>query len=130
MLHPGAREPAGDLVGLLMAAGLQASAVAVYEVSPVDGLPAVAASALRTGQLDAVLLHSPKSSRTFARLAGAQAAALRACALSPACAAPLDGLALAGVCVATVPREDALLACLAQDVAPLHDPGQGHARDR
>jgi uroporphyrinogen-III synthase len=101
VLHPGAREPAGDLIGALQTQGVAARAVTVYEtrVLPVQ-VPAGA---------QAVLVHSPKAA---AALAGADIGDLTAYCISPAAAAPL---AAAGkrVAVAPEPNETSLLGLLA-----------------
>ena len=101
VLHPCALKPAGDLVGALAAAGLQARRVALYDTR------ATAASAPRA---DAVLVHSPSAGRALAALlTPEQAAELSVFALSQACAAPLAGLGFRAVTVSPFPREDALL---------------------
>lgn len=115
LLHPGALEPAGDLLSPLKAAGLSARRVAVYET--VAQRPAEETlAALDT--FDAVLLHSPRAARILADLlADRSAPRLRALCLSPAVAAPLEASRQAGtlMSVAFAPRPDetALLGLLA-----------------
>lgn len=65
VLNPGALEPAGDLTGALLAEGLEARALPVYDTVPTelsaDDLASVAAA-------DTVLLHSPKAAKILAGL--------------------------------------------------------------
>lgn len=118
VLHPGAREPAFDLVPALVAAGRPARALALYETAPAAALPPPAAAALAQGRIDAVLIHSPAAARALAGLVPGDPAAARStprivlAALSAECAAPLARLAWAGVTVAPAPDEPSLLATL------------------
>jgi uroporphyrinogen-III synthase len=115
ILHPGAAEPAGDLIGALAGLGVAARALAVYETAP---RPPDEATAARVGDLAAVLLHSPKAARALAEhLARKPAPKLAALCLSEAVAAPLRGGALAAVSVAAEPTEAALLALLGEGAA-------------
>lgn len=111
VLHPAAREPAGDLLSPLAAAGLAARRLAVYET--VVREPA-ASTLAAIEDLEAVLLHSPKAARILAGLlCDRPAPRLRALCLSAAAADPLDALArsgaLASVAFAPHPTETALL---------------------
>lgn len=107
VLHPGAAEPAGNLVGQLEKAGLTARALPLYDTAPVEP----GADFLETvGELDAVLVHSPKAARALAALLRKHAApGLRAFCLSPAVARPLARAKLAHRATAELPSEDALL---------------------
>jgi len=107
ILHCGAAEPAGDLVGDLKRHGLRARAVALYEtVETAAPLPPLK-------DLAAVLLHSPKAARVLAgRLGSAGAPGLRAICLSEAVAGPIAGLPFASIAVADEPTEAALLLAL------------------
>jgi len=114
VLHPGALEPAGDLLSPLAAAGLSARRVALYETVARDPAPATLAG---LGDLAAVLLHSPRAARVLADLlAKYPAPRLGALCLSPAVAAPLQVLERAGslgpVTFASRPTETAMLALL------------------
>jgi uroporphyrinogen-III synthase len=110
LLHPSAAEPAGDLVGALTAAGLQAVRLALYETvtrrpdaALIEALPS----------LPFVLLHSPRGARALADvLVGRPASGLTALCLSPAVAGPLTGAELAVVRVAARPSEAALIDLL------------------
>ncbi|MCC7266281.1 MAG: uroporphyrinogen-III synthase [Caulobacteraceae bacterium] len=107
LLHLCAREPAGDLVGALIAEGVQARRTVVYETTPT----AVAENRDAAPVADIVLLHSPRAARLLAGLAsGGDLSGLRAACLSPAVAAALEGVVPA-VSAAT-PDEPALLDVL------------------
>lgn len=114
VLHPGALEPAGDMISPLVAAGLTARRVAVYETVERDPDPATLAE---LGTLAVVLLHSPRAARKLARVLEAHPApSLRALCLSPSVAGALgtaeqDGR-LASVAFAPHPTETALLDLL------------------
>ena len=101
VLHPSALKPAGDLVGGLAAAGMEARRVALYDTG---------AAAPAVPEADAVLVHSPSAALALvALLSPDQAARLSVFALSQACAAPLAGHGFRAVAVSPFPREDALL---------------------
>lgn len=107
VLHPGAAEPAGDLVGDLTRAGLEARGVALYETvfidPPQDQLDALLAA-------DVVLLHSPKGAKALARiLKGRPAPKMRALGLSRAVMKPLARSGLADRGHPPMPLEAALL---------------------
>lgn len=114
VLHPCALEPAGDLVSPLVAAGLVARRIAVYETLARE--PAATTLAGLDG-LDAVLLHSPRAARKLCEiLARRPAPGLRALCLSQAVAQPLEARVQAGglasVVFAPHPNETALLDLL------------------
>jgi uroporphyrinogen-III synthase len=105
ILHAGAAEPAGDLVGALQAAGLQARALPIYETVE-TGLAA-------PPDIDAVLIHSPRAAKAVARTVSRQeAAGLEAFAISAAAAAPISRSNFRRVAVAPYPNEQALLKLL------------------
>jgi uroporphyrinogen-III synthase len=107
VLHPGAAEPAGDLVGALTAAGVEARLLPLYDTAPVKPSAETLAA---LGDLDVVLLHSPKAARTLALLLRRHPAPqLKALCLSPAIAKPLARAKLAGLVKASMPIESALL---------------------
>jgi uroporphyrinogen-III synthase len=106
VLHPGALEPAGDLLSPLVAAGLNVRRLALYQTVALDPAPSTLA---RIDTLEAVLLHSPRAARILSGvLANHPAPRLRALCLSAAVAVPLVGLAQAGTLgsVAFAPRPD------------------------
>lgn len=107
VLHPGAAEPAGDLVGDLTAAGVEARGVALYdsvEVTPDEDFLAALA------ELDVVLVHSPKAAKALAgALRKREAGHLRVLCLSPAVSKPLARAKVGEVVRAPFPIEAALL---------------------
>ncbi len=116
VLHPAARETAGDLVGQLNAAGVAARKVAVYATTAVMDLPSTVDEVLQSGGLAAVLLHSPKAAKAAATVLARRADALNttlAVGLSPACLDPLQAAGFKGLLAAEHPTEDALLEALA-----------------
>jgi uroporphyrinogen-III synthase len=111
VLWAGAKEPAGDLVGMLRDCGVMARGVALYETAERAPSPEILT------RLDApltVLVHSPRASRALAALLSDKPAPnLRALCLSEAVAAPLLGLSeLRSVAFAPRPDETALLDLL------------------
>jgi uroporphyrinogen-III synthase len=111
VLWAGAKEPAGDLVGMLRGCGVMAKGVAVYET--LERTP----SEETLARLDAptiVLLHSPRAARALAAILRERPAGqLKILCLSEAIAAPLRGLAEPGsVTFAPRPDESALLDLL------------------
>lgn len=111
LLWAGAKQPAGDLVGMLRGRGVMARGVSVYQT--LERTP----SEETLARLDApltVLLHSPRAARVLAALLEARPApALRVLCLSQAVAQPLLGLAEPGsVTFAPRPDETALLELL------------------
>ncbi|WP_426010765.1 uroporphyrinogen-III synthase [Caulobacter sp. DWR2-3-1b2] len=114
VLHPGALEPAGDLVAPLAEAGVTAIRLALYETVARDPAPTTLAA---IDTLAAALVYSPRAARTLAALlAHCPAPRLRILCLSPAVAAPLGALGLTGglrsVTCAPRPTETALLSLL------------------
>jgi uroporphyrinogen-III synthase len=106
MLHPGAREPAADLVALLADRGVTARATAVYETVPTD-------LAEPPRDIDAILIHSARGAERVAVLVAAPASAdIAIFALSEAAALPLRGRGFARVMAAPFPNEAALLDLL------------------
>jgi uroporphyrinogen-III synthase len=107
VLHPGASEPAGDLVGALERLGVPARQLVLYETAPVALAAEEAADLIRC---DAALLHSPKAAKVFARLLKAHPApAMRALGLSQAVVKPLARTPLAAKSFPPFPLEAALL---------------------
>jgi uroporphyrinogen-III synthase len=114
VLHPAAAEPAGDLAADLAKAGIPVRSVTVYRSEEVE--PTLALSCWES--LSAVLLHSPRAARALETLIAARAAPqLRVLAISPAAAAPMAHLDLAGVAVAPLPNEHDLLSLLVGTIA-------------
>lgn len=100
VLWAGAKEPAGDLVGMLRGCGVMAKGVSVYET--LERAPSEDTLARLDAPLTA-LLHSPRGARALAtHLKERPACNLRVLCLSEAVAAPLRDL----VSVACAPRPD------------------------
>jgi uroporphyrinogen-III synthase len=117
LLHVAGSIVAGDLKGDLEARGFSVIRAVLYEAVTAARLPACAAEELRAGRLDGVLLYSPRTARTFARLVrdeGAEGSLSRVTAycLSQAVAEALAGLPLAGIRVAAAPDQSSLLGLI------------------
>lgn len=107
VLHPGAAEPAGDLVGALTAAGVEARGLTLYDSVPAP-VPAEVLDSL--GDIDVALLHSPKAARAMARvLRGKTPGNLSLLCLSAAVARPVARAKVREVVRAPFPIEAALL---------------------
>jgi len=110
VLHPGARELAGDLVGALRAGGAEARTLVLYETRP---RTLSAAELAEIARLDLALVHSAKAAAALAELlADHPAPRLAALGLSAAALRPLEGTPLAARRVAARPSEAALLGLL------------------
>ncbi len=110
-----AGNPAGELPGDL--GGFEVRRAVLYRAEPAAALSGPAQAALAAGDLDVVLLYSPRTAATFARLVTAAGLSdacrgLAALCLSPAVAEALTGLDFRRVEVAPRPEEAALLALL------------------
>jgi len=123
VLHPSARQTAGDLVGALTRAGIRARKIATYETQTATHLPNAVAEALACKRLAAVLIHSPKAGEAAAASFGSRGrpspSAIAVYGLSPACVAPFHRLGFARVLAAGAPTEAALMATLATIHGPL-----------
>ena len=107
VLHAGAVEPAGDLVGALTAEGMEARGLALYD-SVVVAPPADLLEQLDS--IDVALLHSPKAARALARvLRGKTPTNLRLLCLSAAVARRVARTKVREVVRAPFPIEAALL---------------------
>jgi uroporphyrinogen-III synthase len=107
VVHAGAVEPAGDLVGELTGRGIEARRLTLYETTPAELSEAQARSLVKS---DVVLLHSPRAARALAGLLRAHPAPeLRALGLSRAVLKPLVRVKLAGKLAPPFPLEAALL---------------------
>ena len=107
VLHAGAAEPAGDLVGALEAVGMAARGLALYD-SVITPVPPEVLEDL--DGIDVALLHSPKAAKALARaLRGRSPARLRLLCLSPAVARPVARAKVREVVRAPFPIEAALL---------------------
>ena len=110
VLHASAREPAGDLVGRLAAAGRPARSVALYAARDTRPAAPDLEAALAS---PFILVHSPRAGRRLAGLLAGATARPFVLGLSRACLAPLEGLDLAGLAAPDSPLETDLLNLLA-----------------
>ena len=107
VLHAGAAEPAGDLVGALERQGVVARRLVLYETGPVVFTDAKAQSLVSA---DIALLHSPRAARALAKLLKTRPAPkLRAIGLSKQVLSPLSRTPLGGRQAPPMPLEAALL---------------------
>lgn len=129
VLHPGAAEPAGDLVGDLTAHGVAARGLPLYDAvtvtPPADFFD-------RLAGIEVVLVHSPKAARALAELLKTRDAAhLRLLCLSQAVARPLARAKVREVASAPFPIEAALLNLIGRGVsARTESPPKGTPRKR
>ncbi|MFQ5971978.1 MAG: uroporphyrinogen-III synthase [Alphaproteobacteria bacterium] len=118
LLHAAGSVAAGDLAGSLAAAGYTVRRVVLYRARPARRLSAPARRAIAAGEVDAVLLFSPRTAATFAKLVRAagldpRLTGMDALCLSDAVARALAGLGFRRVLVAARPDQPAMLALLA-----------------
>lgn len=117
LLHPAARQRAGDLKQMLESEGFEVRRPIVYEARVAERLSDRLQSLLLAGKIDYALFFSPRTAATFVTLIeGADCAksleATHAICLSGAVSAKLERLAWGGVTIAEAPNQDALLARL------------------
>ena len=116
ILYLSGAETAGDLEGQLRAAGFDCHRAVLYDAVPAQGLGAAEAP-LRRGEIDAVLLYSPRTARIWMQRAheaglAPRAAHVRNFCLSRNVASVLpEGWARS---IPETPDEQAMLALLAQ----------------
>ena len=114
ILYLAGEDRAGDLAGVLSAAGFQVSAVVVYRAIAEPALPPAVTNAVKAGSIDAVLHFSKRSAETFLTLAAAASCLVNVLkykhfCLSTAVAEPLVKVGAARIDVAVRPNEAALL---------------------
>ncbi|MDA0676178.1 MAG: uroporphyrinogen-III synthase [Proteobacteria bacterium] len=117
LLHAAASEIAGDLAGILTAAGFVYRRKVLYRARTPDRLSTAAAIALRDGGLGGVIFFSPRTAATFVSLINREGlaqttAALYAYCLSPAVAEVFGGLAWKQIAIAAMPDQNSLLALI------------------
>jgi uroporphyrinogen-III synthase len=115
LIHAAGTITAGDLAGILEAAGFTVRRAVLYEAIPSEHLSTATRDAVRRGEIDAALFFSPRNAATFVRLAAGLEESCKhmiAVALSPAVAESLAPLPWRHVAVAGAPNETALLAAL------------------
>jgi len=114
LLHIAGSRVAGDLSGLLEAAGFKVRRGVLYEATAADALRPQTLDHLDAGTVDGVLLFSPRTSSLFTRLVMAAGRAERcravvAYCLSQAVADNTQPIAWNNVVVAPKPNQQALL---------------------
>lgn len=113
LFHAAASVTAGDLQGLLEAAGFGVRRAALYEAIESQRLSDATRDAIARHEIDAALFFSPRNAATFVRLAAGLEEGCKhmvAVALSSAVAEKLAKLPWRRVAVASAPNEAALLA--------------------
>ncbi len=121
LVHAAGSVTAGDLSGLLGAAGFTLRRAVVYEAVPARELSAATRAAMRRGEIEAAVFFSPRNAATFVKLAGGlygPVASMIAVALSEAVAGVLNELPWRRIVVASSPNEAALLEALEQSFDP------------
>jgi uroporphyrinogen-III synthase len=121
LLHAAGTVVAGDLAGMLGAAGFIVRRIVLYEAVTATELSPELAAALRGATVQVALFFSPRTAATFATLVRDAGLAdttgrIIAYALSDAVARVLAVLPWAAVRVAAAPTQAALLAVLDQDL--------------
>jgi uroporphyrinogen-III synthase len=120
VFHAAASVTAGDLQGLLEAAGFSVRRAALYEAVEAERLSDATRQAIAQHEIDAALFFSPRNAATFVRLAAGLEEGCQhmvAVALSSAVAEKLAPLPWRRVAVAAAPNESALLAALDSSMA-------------
>ncbi|MGV8997705.1 MAG: uroporphyrinogen-III synthase [Parvibaculaceae bacterium] len=117
LLHVAGSAVAGDLAGDLGARGIEVHRAVLYEAEMARALPDIAAKALMAGNIEGVLLFSPRTAAAFAasvEKAGLQGAMSRLTGfcLSQAVAHALKDLSFERVLVADRPEQAALLVLI------------------
>jgi len=115
LIHVAGSTVTGDLAGRLAAQGYAIERIALYDAVPADALSARVADDLAAGRIDWVLLFSPRTAATFARLVrnAGRTDALKLCTalcLSPPVAEAVSSLPWHRVRIATRPDQANLLA--------------------
>ncbi len=117
LLHIAGSHVAGDLSGLLEAAGFDVRRQVLYQATAAEKLSPVTVDELKSGTLDGVLLFSPRTAELFVKLAAA-AGLEEACrplvayCLSQAVADNAEALTWRRVMVASEPNQQSLLDAL------------------
>ena len=117
LLHAAGAETKGALAESLRAAGFEVRTEVLYDAIGVNELSTNALMALTAGNLDAVLLFSPRSARIFSDCVvkadvADSCTALEALCISAVAADKLSALPFRAVHVAKRPDQEALLALL------------------
>jgi len=126
LLHAAGSAVAGDLAGRLGKAGFELRRAVVYETETAHELSAETREKLGRGEIGLVLLFSPRTAETFARLAKAAGPAVSqgigkaiALALSPAVTKAAEALSWRDIRTADRPELPAMLALVDRAAAEL-----------
>lgn len=122
LLHLAGDTLAFDFAAALGARGYAVRVETVYRTEPARALPAEVAAALRGGDIDGVVLMSPRTARVYAKLVGdgALESAVRRIAhfcLSEAVGRELADLAPVRMAVAGSPNSQEMLALVAREAS-------------
>lgn len=114
LLHIRGEDIAFDLKTALAERGIAVREAIVYRTKPAETLSPATRDLLRAGEIDGVILMSPRTGMTFTRLVAAegllgQARKLVLLCLSPAVAATVEPLAAARVEIAESPNAASML---------------------
>ncbi len=119
LIHVAGSEIAGDLAGILGAAGFAVERAVLYEARAATVLTPSTARLIDDGEIDLALFFSPRSAAIFVHLVEAAAigeglATSTALSISPAADAPLAALPFGDRRIAGAPTQAALLALVEQ----------------
>lgn len=121
LLHMAGADVGDRLADAARKAGFGLQREIVYEAAPAQTLPADAAKAIDEGDIDLVLLYSPRTARRFVELAGPDAiarvhAGMLSAAVADAALKAAGGARFKGVTVAPAPNQAALLEALTRQM--------------
>jgi len=122
LLHIAGTKVAGDLSGELTAAGYDVARCVLYRAAPANELPETLKKGLMAGDVDGVLLYSPRTAATLVALVH-KAGLEKACAtadvwcLSPAVADRVRDLEWRNIYTAPRPEQAALLELMANQAS-------------
>lgn len=127
LVHVAGEVLAFDLAGALSREGLEVRQITAYRAVPASRLSPGTQQAISAGEIDVVILMSPRTAAIFAQLAATtelkeKAQRLTFLCLSAGIAEKLSGLAPSRVVVAAEPTTEAMLAALAR-MAPTSSSG-------
>lgn len=119
LLHLSGDKLALDFTEALSPDGIEVTRAVVYRADPANGLPAEACEAIRDGNLDGVVLMSPRTARVYASLVQSsgiaeETARLTHFCLSEAVAREAKILPSAQVAVSAKPNSQEMLALIAR----------------
>ncbi len=107
LLYASGSKTSGNLVGELQSSGFVVDRVVLYQADPVESLPQQICQAMGQGQLDGVLLFSPRTAKIWLALA----------------------LSDSGACVSPDELAKIKYYCLSENVAKIIDQGLGKFSD-